>query len=224
MYRGGRCRSRRWKGYKRAPDVEDGGEAEREGLVDGQGPGLLGWCERFCGDTSPVKRFAFSRYIGGFDASVVESTLTSALRAINYKGNISVSVSCPNRSFAVYSPHLVNRLRDNSFVYYACVILQLWVITWPVIWALERRYEVVCPVWSFYRQVGSRREYARGRSEEEIADHLVPVVTQAACERRAGARFLTDQDFRILRRHGQDSGERVVVASWERVSGWGRDE
>ena len=63
IYRGGRCRSRTWKRHARGrgirlPSVEDGTDAENVGLVeDDAGPDLMGWCERFCQDPSPVKSY-----------------------------------------------------------------------------------------------------------------------------------------------------------------------
>ncbi|KAE8356269.1 hypothetical protein BDV28DRAFT_116475 [Aspergillus coremiiformis] len=233
LYRGGRCPSRKWipSGRGRCiklPSIEDGADTENVGLVeDNEGPDLMGWCERFCQDPSPVKSFTFTRHIEKFDSSIITSALTSHLRNLGYRGNILISTSFSNNSFTVYSPHWINRGRNNSFVYYTCLILQLWVITWPIIWLLERRYEVVRSVWLFSREVGSQRVYACNQDEEHVAEELAPVVTQAAWERRSDAKFLTDQDMRLLRRlerEGQERGGRMLVVSWDRISDWGQDE
>ncbi|KAE8380371.1 hypothetical protein BDV26DRAFT_290456 [Aspergillus bertholletiae] len=233
LYRGGRCRSQTWKRHARGrgvrlPNVEDGTDTENAGLVeDDAGPDLMGWCERFCQDPSPVKSFTFTRHVENFDSSIIHSTLTSHLRSLNYQGNIDISTSFSNQSFTVYSPHWINRARQNSFVYYACIILQLWLITWPIIWLLERRYTVVKSVWLFSREVGTRRIYARGRDEISIAEDLAPAVTQAAWERRQDGKILTEQDMRLLRRlerEGRERGGRILVANWDRISGWGRDQ
>ncbi|KAF7590007.1 hypothetical protein BBP40_003451 [Aspergillus hancockii] len=230
LYRGGRCRSRRWKGHARdrAVRLEEGVDTETVGLVEEDaGPDLLGWCERFCQDPSPVKTFTFTRSFANFNPSIIQSSLTSHLRSLNYQGNIQISTSFSNPSFTVYSPHWINRARNNSFVYYTCLILQLWLITWPIIWLLERRYAVVDSVWLFSREVGTQQVYARDRDEAGIADDLAPVVTQAAWERRLDGRFLTDQDMRLLRRlerEGRERGGRLLVVNWDQISGWGRDE
>ncbi|KAB8207747.1 hypothetical protein BDV34DRAFT_191654 [Aspergillus parasiticus] len=233
LYRGGRCRSRTWKGNVRGrrvrlPTEEDGTDTENVGLVeDDAGPGLMGWCERFCQDPSPIKSFTFTRHIENFNSSIIHSTLTSHLRSLNYQGNIDISTSFSNRSFTVYSPHWINRARNNNFVYYTCLILQLWLITWPIIWLLERRYAVIGSVWLFSREVGSQHVYARSRDEAGIAEDLAPVVTQAAWERRIDGKVLTPQDMRLLRRlerEGQERGGRILVVNWDRISGWGRDQ
>ncbi|KAB8236585.1 uncharacterized protein BDW43DRAFT_240763 [Aspergillus alliaceus] len=233
LYRGGRCRSREWKRHARTravrrPSIEDGTDTENVGLVeDDVGPDLMGWCERFCQDPSPVKSFTFTRHIENFNSSIIQSSLTSHLRSLNYQGNIQISTSFSNQSFTVYSPHWINRARNSNFIYWICLILQLWLITWPIIWFLERRYAVVGSVWLFSREVGSQRVYARDRDEADIAEDLAPVVTQAAWERRLDGKFLTDQDMRLLRRlerEGRDRGGRVLVVNWDRISGWGRDE
>jgi hypothetical protein len=112
-------------------------------------------------------------------------------------------------------------------VYYTCLILQLWLITWPIIWLLERRYAVVSSVWLFSREVEGQQVYARNLDEAGIADELGPVVTQAAWERRLDSCFLTDQDMRLLRRfarEGRERGGQMVVVNWDQISGWGLDE
>ncbi|OGM44252.1 hypothetical protein ABOM_007730 [Aspergillus bombycis] len=233
IYRGGRCRSRTWKRHARGrgirlPSIEDGTDTENVGLVeDDAGPDLMGWCERFCQDPSPVKSFTFTRHMENFNSSIIHSTLTSHLRSLNYQGNIDISTSFSNQSFTVYSPHWINRARNNNFVYYTCLILQLWLITWPIIWLLERRYAVVGSVWLFSQEVGSQHIYARNRDEAGIAEDLAPVVTQAAWERRVDGKILTQQDMRLLRRlerEGQERGGRILVVNWDRISGWGRDQ
>ncbi|PLN85264.1 hypothetical protein BDW42DRAFT_160778 [Aspergillus taichungensis] len=242
-YRGGRIRSRtgcaqrRDKRRRRGVSVEEGGgQDDTVRLVTGDdddgddhlsgGPGLMGWCERFCWDAAGVKSFTFKRRIDGFDASAVRSALTSHLRTLNYQGNIHISIELTNRSFVVYSPHWINRLRNTAFIYYVCVILPLWILAWPIIWLLERRYEVAEARWLFARQDGPRRLCVGGRDEAHIAQDLAPVVTQAAWERRTDGRVLTPQEMDLLRRleqEGRERGGRMLVVNWDQISGWGRD-
>ncbi|KAI9925863.1 hypothetical protein MW887_005669 [Aspergillus wentii] len=128
VYRGGRHRSRRDK---------------KRHLEDGNEPGLMGWCRRFCGDSAKVKSFTLKRKIQGFNFPAVKSTLTSYLRVINYRGKISMKIAMANTKSTVYSANWVNRLRNNRCVAGLCYVSQLWIFTWPTIKFLERRYKVV---------------------------------------------------------------------------------
>ncbi|XHF99735.1 hypothetical protein AWENTII_003225 [Aspergillus wentii] len=213
---------------------------------DGSSPGLLGWCERFCNDPARVKSFTFKRTLHGLDSSSLNSALTSQLRSLNYRGNVHIYVSLSRGSVTVYSPHWINRLRTNKFIYWLCIILQLWILTWPIIWFLERRYEVVRSVWYSSRDVkdsrhpaGWRKVYACGHDENALADLWGPAVTQAAWERRLYGDVLSEQEVERLLRAGRERRERrgiVIdplvlgmvrgvgqVGRWDMTWGWGAD-
>ncbi|KAF9895125.1 hypothetical protein FE257_000027 [Aspergillus nanangensis] len=243
-FRGGRWRARRGPRKRRwQRDCEYGaGEGEDVGLVaavgdqeegegegdTGSGPGLMGWCERFCSDRARVKSFRFDRSIVGFDATVIRSALTSHLRTLNYHGTVVISTSLTNKSVTVYSPHWINQLRNTGWVYYVCVLLPLWLMAWPIIWLLERRYCVVSSVWFFARSDGLQQQQQRtcvtGRDEAAVAQDLAPVVMQAAWERRTDGRLLTEPEMRLLRelqREGRERGGPMRVVQWDRISRWG---
>ena len=174
----------------------------------------------------------------------MNSALTSQLRSLNYRGNVHMYVSLARGSVTVYSPHWINRLRTSKLVYWLCIILQLWILTWPVIWLLERRYEVIQSVWYSSRGVkdshhpaGWRRVYACGYDENALADYWGPAVTQAAWERRLYGDILSEQEVERLLRAGRDRRERggVVIdplvpemvrgvgqiGQWDMTWGWG---
>ena len=169
-------------------------------------------------------RFKFSRSIVGFDGSVLISSLTSHLRSLQYRGDISITVDMANRDLIVYNPHWVNKLRNNAWVYYLCIILQVWILAWPIIFLLERRYDIVRSVWYFSRVEDGETRYARHRDEAAIADELAPAVTQAALERNQEGRILTAPEMQLLDSLGRERRERgVVVMQWDRFLGWGGD-
>ena len=156
-----------------------------------------------------------SHVVRGFNIDILRNELKTYLRSLNYQGNISVSASVHNNLVTVYSSHWINQLRHNPIIYWACIILQLWVITWPVILMLERRYHVVQSVWWSSRDDDNNHNngssisyspppviYAGGRSEEELAEFWAPVVMEAAWEQRIDG-LLTNIDIRRLR-HRQE--------------------
>lgn len=135
-------------------------------------------------EMADTDRFTFTRALHGFNSLPMRTVLASRLRAANYPGEIKVSTSLANESITVYSPHWINRLRNNWFVFWACVILQLWVVAWPVIWLLERRYEVVRSTWRSSRECtpssGQRVLYPGGCDETALAEYWAPAVKQGA--------------------------------------------
>jgi hypothetical protein len=93
LYRGGRCRSRRWKGHarERAVRLEEGTDPENVGLVEDEvGPDLMGWCERFCRDPSPVKT-----YVSSLDAEFPRPLLILINRAASPSPALSKTSTPP---------------------------------------------------------------------------------------------------------------------------------
>ncbi|KAI9374417.1 hypothetical protein BJX61DRAFT_301185 [Aspergillus egyptiacus] len=206
-YRGGRWRTRSQKPGRIA--LPEGDEGSRLMDLEGGGenvPGIRGWCERFCNDPAPVKSFTFRRNLHGFDAAPMRTSLTSHIRSTGYQGHIAVKPAIANGSITIYSPHWINKLRNNAFVYWMCIVLQLWIVAWPIIWFLERRYEVVRSEW-FSSQIvtsdnGSGKIYAGGMSEEHAAELWAPVVREAAWQGRRNADILGEAEIEELRRQG----------------------
>ncbi|KAL4972836.1 hypothetical protein BDW66DRAFT_154331 [Aspergillus desertorum] len=218
-YRGGRIRSR-------ATTAKTGrialGDGEGERLMDLENqedyPGIKGWCERFCNDLAPVKSFTYRRTLHGFDASPMRTLLTSHIRSTGYQGHIVINPVIANGFVTVYSPHWINNLRNNAYVYWICIILQLWLITWPIIWFMERRYEVVRSEWFSSKTVadasapgGSRKCYAAGpgMDEAKAAEIWAPVVREAAWQGRADGCILGEAEIEVLRRKGIERREQL---------------
>lgn len=121
-------------------------------------------------------------------------------------------------------------MRNDRVVSTLCIALQLWIVALPVIWLLERRYEVVRSVWWSSREVadaiataasGPRKVYACGRNEEELAGFWAPIVMQAAWERRKGC-TLTEEDLGRLQRRKERLGRMRWMESLDgRVTGAG---
>lgn len=146
----------------------------------------------------------------------VRSELKAYLRSLNYRGHIEITTSIPNGFVTVYSPHWINRLRNNSFVWWLCILLQLWIVTLPVIILLERRYQVVHSVWRSSRRVedatapsGQRKVYAHGRDATKLADFWAAAVVQAAWDQLDGGEVLTESDLPRLQRRAQERMERI---------------
>lgn len=219
-YRGSRIKTRTWRAAKQATGYsaihqtaqsddpesnplysEQGGSGggEPEALIQDDYHALREWCDRFCNDPSPVKSFTLVRKVENFEHAALINCLTSHIRDTNYRGDITMRMEFANCSLTIYSPHWVNKLRNNKFVFWLCIVLQLWLVTWPIIWILEKRYEVVHSRWyasHTSEQGGTARikRYARGNDEHGLGELWAPAVKQAAWGHRQSGEVILWKD------------------------------
>ncbi|KAL2835587.1 hypothetical protein BJY01DRAFT_252547, partial [Aspergillus pseudoustus] len=176
-------------------------------------PGLKGWCERYCSDPASVKSFTYRRRLNGFNVEPMRKSLADHIRSTGYQGQITITHSLSNGAVTIYSPHWINNLRNNRAVYWICIILQLWLLTWPVIWLMERKYDVVRSEWYSSRIVRDptpeqpsrgKKIYAGGFDEATAAEMWAPVVREAAFQGRTNGEFLGAEEIEQLRRQGEE--------------------
>lgn len=91
--------------------------------------------------------FAISRNVTGIDHDVLTQRMKDVIRGINYRGHISITYPVKKRATVFMSDHWINRYRHNKFIWWACVILQLWIFTWPLLWFMTKRWEVFSVEW-----------------------------------------------------------------------------
>ncbi|EEH19507.1 hypothetical protein PABG_01826 [Paracoccidioides brasiliensis Pb03] len=183
-YRGGRLKSKGGSKNKKQDRVAGTGTnadlEEGQGLTAGSdGPDLEEWCRRFCNDKAGVKSFTFHRALEVWNHPVLHKGITTLIRSLNYRGHICIEIHTHNAHLTVYSPSLLNKLRTHSLVWWACVLLQLWIITWPLLWLLEKRYEPITAIW--YARYDE--EYACGLSETAWLEFFTPVIKRSVLGR-----------------------------------------
>ncbi|MCJ1436748.1 hypothetical protein MMC27_006130 [Xylographa pallens] len=179
-YRGGRTKAR-------GQDVRDV-EARRGGQT------LKEWCHLFCASTSMLKSFTLERRVVDRDEALITSRLTSYILSTNYRGHISVTYAVSPHTTTITTPHSLNRLRYNSFVYWTSIIQQLWILTWPILWLMTLRWSVVRADWPYQvqepgwdpRSGESQWKYVK-QSEEHWCRRWEYTVTKAAETRWQGA-------------------------------------
>ncbi|KAL8804630.1 MAG: hypothetical protein Q9182_002438 [Xanthomendoza sp. 2 TL-2023] len=110
-------------------------------------PSLQEWCHRFCASSASAKSFRISRTVTELEHGTLTSLLTEAIRGTNYRGHIAVTYPVCNRATIIMSDHWINRYRHNIYIWWACVILQLWIITWPLLFLMTKRWEVFSVEW-----------------------------------------------------------------------------
>ncbi|KKZ68242.1 hypothetical protein EMCG_06065 [[Emmonsia] crescens] len=183
-YRGGRFKSKGANKKKKSGGVAVAGAdadlEEAQGLTTGSGgPDVEEWCKRFCEDKAGVKSFTLHRTVEAWEQVAIHKGITTLIRSLNYRGHISIEIHTYNAHLTVYSPSRFNKLRQNTFVWWTCIILQLWLITWPLLILLEKRYEPITAAWyAWYNG-----EYACGLSEEKWLALFTPVIKRSVLAR-----------------------------------------
>ncbi|PGH15018.1 hypothetical protein AJ79_02700 [Helicocarpus griseus UAMH5409] len=206
-WRGGRVKSKMFGKKKKARAVSaeggDGVEADADlerGRVLTREEVLKEWCERFCEDKAGVRSFTFHRTLQFWDHHALTKGLTTLIRSLNYRGHISITTHTHNSHLTVYTPHLLNKLRTNSIVWWTCVILQLWLITWPILLLLERRYEPITATWYARDENG---EYACGLDEAGWLEFFAPVVKRSVLSRAKDGEVVGLEEARGARQEAE---------------------
>lgn len=71
---------------------------------------------------------------------ILVDKITEYIRGTNYRGQITITFPLSYRTVTVISNHPFNRLRNNKFFYWFCIIFQLWIITWPILFFMTKRW------------------------------------------------------------------------------------
>ncbi|EEP76172.1 predicted protein [Uncinocarpus reesii 1704] len=237
-YRGGRFKSTR-SGWVTNENTENSLESGDQAT---NGPTLEEWCQRFCNDKSGVRSFTLHRDIVSWNLNIIQQEIKSIIRSTNYRGSLSVSPFIKQSRLTIYSPSFFNKMRTNNLVWWACVILQLWILAWPLLILLERRYEII-------RVEHRPPDFP---TETEWIRRFAPAIKAAALGRRKGETVTTvditrgadmlagrdDTHAERERRQRMDRGEATwadsvvgvvrgvseVARHWDTSLGWGGDE
>ncbi len=92
-------------------------------------------------------RFTVSRTVTELQREILTKGMNEAVRGTNYRGDIAITYPERNRATIVMSDHWINRYRHNKLIWWICVILQLWIFTWPLLIFMTKRWEVLTVEW-----------------------------------------------------------------------------
>lgn len=213
-------------------------------------PDLKTWCHRY---VSQVKNSMFPQMftlirqpcVWNRDPNVnVQKSLEEAIRRINYAGSLNVCLKIEDFKFTVFSPHWMNRARQNNWIWWTFVLLQLWIITWPILAFCTKRFEVVTVEWPMKREVDGQTVYAKCNEEEWLETWGEAVVNLAYMEQFGWVHETMAEKYGKLRRayeglgNGQDSNDVTAMVGYvnaktglriapngrgEWVAAWGQD-
>ncbi|KAG5998221.1 hypothetical protein E4U43_002463 [Claviceps pusilla] len=210
----------------RAPGFGGSGSSVPEEGV----PGLREWCRRYCASRSGLKCFSMERRVEGYDWDMLRRRLEGLVRATNYRGHVAIDFPMRHSHVHVYNDCRVNRWRLTKWIVMMCTLTLAFVVTWPYLFFMTRRWETVTAEWrlSEATAVPGRRKYV-SMSEEQWYSMWAAAVQKAMLERRRG--ILDQGDLERARmplgegEQEEGSTARTVQAMGlvNRSFGWGGD-
>ncbi|KAG5981007.1 hypothetical protein E4U55_003400 [Claviceps digitariae] len=193
-------------------------------------PGLREWCRRYCASRSSLKCFTMERRVEGYDWDMLRRRLEGLALATNYRGHVTISFPVRHSHVHVYNDCRINRWRLTKWIVMMCSITLMFIVTWPYLLFMTRRWETVTAEWRLSEPtaVPGRRKYVT-MSEEQWYNMWAAAVQRAMLERRRG--ILDQGDLERSRMHlgegerGEGSLASTVQAMGvvNRSFGWGGD-
>ncbi|PQE05485.1 ABC transporter protein [Rutstroemia sp. NJR-2017a BBW] len=140
------CLPNNVRGYRggRIPTLEPTVATEEE-MTDVENPvdQLKLWCEAYVQNPGSVKSFTMKRQVIHHNTARLEKYIRSAISETRYRGHVSVKFATTHDRVIFYSPGKINDWRLNNYIRWFFYLTFLWVISWPVLFFLTRKYEVV---------------------------------------------------------------------------------
>ena len=146
----------------------------------------------------------------------LRSQIEAIVRSTNYRGRITVEFQLCPRTITIQTPHAFNKMRNNKFVYFLFIILQLWIITWPLLFFMTKRWAVVWVdlPYNLHAHVDGQ-ERALGvetpkESEEQWLRRYRYTIQQGALSRAVNGTIIDYLDEEVHQPRGRDSRAREV--------------
>ena len=113
---------------------------------------LRGWCHDFCESRSRLKSFRVTRNVLGLDEEFLRIRLEQLIRSTKYCGALEITFPTQDKHIDIYNPSWINEWR-NGWIRYIFYFSSLWIITWPLLFFLTKRWDVYRVDWRFsYKQ------------------------------------------------------------------------
>ncbi|KAM3084418.1 hypothetical protein ACMFMG_001477 [Clarireedia jacksonii] len=104
---------------------------------------LRAWCEAYVQNPGSVKSFTLKREVTNHDTKKLEQYIRSAISGTHYRGHLDVRFPTTHDRVIIYSPGKINEWRITTWVRWFFYLTFLWLVSWPTLFLLTRKYEVV---------------------------------------------------------------------------------
>ena len=99
----------------------------------------------------------------------LRNQINAIVRSTNYRGHITIGFQLNPRTITIQTPHVFNKMRHNKFIHMVFIVLQLWIITWPILFFMTKRWAVAYVHWPYnlaHHTEGQERASGRASATE----------------------------------------------------------
>lgn len=186
--RGGICRRRAPRARARASGRLELGLDDLE-----RKPRLAEWCHMYCASHSWLKTFQLKKQVVGFDEQRVRQHLEDMVRRTNYRGNLETSFPVRDEKVEVWNECRGNRWRLTHWILLLFCLTFLWILTWPLLFFMTKKYETVSAVWHYSTLDEEGRKQYVTLSEDQWYNLGGRAISKAVLMKRQG--MLNQQDL-----------------------------
>lgn len=134
----------------------------------------------------PVRSFTLNRSIIYHDSAALEALITSLVGSTNYRGHLKVSFPMTHNRVSVYSPCWQNNYREKTWLRWLFYLTFLWVFSWPYLWFITRRWEVVTTVFPYSCSPDCGNRKFMTKSEQAFYEEWRSSIRRAVVGKRQG--------------------------------------
>src|SRR5947209_7107001 len=120
----------------------------------------------------------------GYNTALLERELQQLIHATNYRGQVKVTFPSTNHIIKIRPSNQFTRLRYNSPLRWFFYVTFLWIITWPILWFITKKYNVIKSVWP----ISVEQDHGRivRITEEQWLMKWKPPIRRAVLAKRTG--------------------------------------
>ena len=142
----------------------------------------------------PVRSFTLNRRILHHDSAALEALITALVRSTNYRGDLRVTFPITHSRVTVYSPSWQNHYREKLWLRWIFYLSFLWVISWPYLWFMTRRWEVVTAEFRCSTAPECENKQDITKSGESFVKEWETSIRRAVLEMKQGS---IDEEYKL---------------------------
>lgn len=141
-----------------------------------------------------VRSFTFNRCVQYHDSAALETLITSLVGSTNYRGHCKVTFPISHNRVIVYSPCWQNDYREKLWLRWIFYLTFLWVISWPYLWFITRRWEVIMAVFPYSTAPENGNRQFVTKSEETFFKEWKSSIRRAVVGKKQG---WIDEEYKL---------------------------
>ena len=157
-------------------------------------PDVDSYIQSYISSPFPVRSFTLNRHIMYHDSAALESLITSLIGSTNYRGHLKVTFPITHSRVTVCSPCWQNDYREKVWLRWIFYITFLWIFSWPYLWFMTRRWEVVTAVFLYSTAPENGNRQFVTKSEEAFYKEWKSSIRRAVVSRKQG---WIDEEYKL---------------------------